>query len=125
MDKANDKFKMVYRYLGNTGLKVSLFSFGTMLTEYTEESEEKWLKCAKAAFDAGINYFDSAEMYGFGKGDSLLGRAIKENGWKREELVVAVKVFFGGYNGPNQLGLSRKRIIEATKKSLKRMELEY
>ena len=125
MDKADDKFKMIYRYLGNTGLKVSLFSFGTMLTEYTEDSESKWLTCAKAAFDAGINYFDSAEMYGHGKGDSLLGRAIKENGWKREELVVAVKIYYGGSRAPNQIGLSRKRIIEGTKKSLKRMDLDY
>ncbi|CAI2373345.1 unnamed protein product [Moneuplotes crassus] len=121
--ESSDKSKMVYRYLGNSGLKVSLLSFGTMLTEHTEETEKAWLECAKLAFDSGINYFDSAEVYGFGKGDELLGRAIKENEWRREDLVIAVKFFIG--SGPNRNGLSRKKIIEATRASLKRMDLDY
>ncbi|CAI2373146.1 unnamed protein product [Moneuplotes crassus] len=115
--------KMIYRYLGNSGIKVSLLSMGTMLVDYSTENEKTWLECAKYAKEAGVNYFDSAEMYGYGKGDELLGRAIKENEWRREDLVIAVKVFFG--NNVNAIGLSRKKIIEATKSSLKRMDLEY
>jgi voltage-dependent potassium channel beta subunit len=122
MDK-DDKFKMVYRYLGNTGMKVSLLSFGTMLVDYTPETEQAWIDCADHAFKAGINYFDSAEMYGAGKGDILLGRAIKELNWRREDLVVSVKMFGG--RTPNTNGLSRKKIIESCKKSLKSMDLEY
>lgn len=123
MEESKVNPRMIYRYLGNTGLKVSLLSFGTMLTEYTEESEASWIECAQAAVDAGVNYIDSAEMYGNGKGDELLGKAIKQQGWKREELVVAVKLFFG-YT-PNTVGLSRKKIIEGCKLSLKRMGLCY
>ena len=115
--------KMIYRYLGNSGLKVSLLSYGTMLAEYTPETEARWQECAKLAFESGINYFDSAEMYGMGKGDELLGRTIKENGWKREDLVISVKMFLGVT--PNTTGLSRKKIIESTKLALKRMGLDY
>ena len=123
MEKPEEKFTMVYRYLGNTGLKVSLISFGTMLVNYDEESEQTWIDCAKLAYEAGVNYFDSAEMYGMGKGDRLLGRAIKENGWKREDLVISVKMFFG--ITPTTMGLSRKKIIESTLNSLKNMGLDY
>lgn len=123
MDQPEEKFTMVYRYLGNTGLKVSLISFGTMLVDYNEETEQTWIDCAKLAFDAGVNYFDSAEIYGWGKGDRLLGRAIKENGWKREDLVISVKMFLG--SSPTTNGLSRKKIIESTLNSLKNMELDY
>eukprot|EP00344_Euplotes_crassus_P004296 CAMPEP_0196998346 /NCGR_PEP_ID=MMETSP1380-20130617/3762_1 /TAXON_ID=5936 /ORGANISM="Euplotes crassus, Strain CT5" /LENGTH=341 /DNA_ID=CAMNT_0042414893 /DNA_START=80 /DNA_END=1105 /DNA_ORIENTATION=+ len=95
-----------------------------MLAKYTEEDQENWLKCAKAAYDAGVNYFDSAEMYGGGKGDSLLGRAIKEFEWDRDRIVVSVKIMLGG-TGPNDGFMSRKHIIEGTKDSLKRMGLDY
>ena len=115
--------KMIYRYLGNTGLKVSLLSYGTMLSEYTEETEARWQECAKYAFENGINYFDSSDMYGAGKGDKMLGRTIKENGWEREDLVISVKTFFGF--SPNRGGLSRKKIIESVKASLKDMGLDY
>lgn len=121
--KGEDKFKMVYRYLGNTGMKVSLLSFGTMLVKYTDENVQNWLDCAKIAFDNGINYFDSAEMYGDGEGDKMLGRAIKEHGWRREDLVISVKMFGGPT--PNRKGLSRKKIIESCKLSLKNMDLDY
>ena len=115
---------MPYRYLGNSGLKVSVLSYGTMLMDYTEENNLKWIECAKALFKAGVNYFDSSEFYGFGQGDRNLGRAIKEFECERKDLVIAVKVFHGGF-GPNRRGLSRKHIIEATKRCLKNMDLEY
>lgn len=114
---------MVYRFLGNSGLKVSLLSFGSMLSEYTEESIAAWKECAKAAFEAGINYFDCAEAYGFGEGDKMFGSLLSETQWPREDIVVSVKHFRGVT--PNTQGLSRKRIIESTKLSLKRMGLAY
>ena len=115
---------MIYRYLGNTGLKVSILSFGTMLAKHTEKDESQWLECAKAAYDAGVNYFDSAEIYGRGQGDELLGKAIKDFGWNRDSLVISVKISNFG-KGPNDHFMSRKHIIEGTKASLKRMELDY
>lgn len=118
------KSTMTYRYLGNSGLKVSVLSFGTMLTNYFEEDNENWLECAKAAYNAGVNLFDTAEIYGMGDGDRLLGRAIKENGWKRDSLVISIKIMYGG-SGPNDSFMSRKHIIEGCKASLKRIGIEY
>lgn len=68
--------KMPYRYLGNSGLKVSVLSFGTMLMSYKEEDNQNWIECAKAAYKAGVNYFDSAEFYGFGQADRNLGNVV-------------------------------------------------
>ena len=116
--------KMPYRYLGNTGLKVSLLSFGTYNPEYSEEFNDRWIEIAKAAYNAGINYFDSAEFYGLGKGDKNLGRAIKEFGCDRKDLVIAVKIFRSGPT-VNEGGMSRKHIIEGCLRSLKNMGLEY
>lgn len=118
------KVSMTYRYLGNSGLKVSVLSLGTMLTNYYEEDNEGWLKSAKAAYEAGVNYFDSAEIYGMGDGDRLLGRAIKEFGWERKSLVIAVKLLYSG-PGPNDSFMSRKHIIEGCKASLERIGIEY
>lgn len=118
------KTDMPYRYLGNSGLKVSVLSFGTMLMKYDKEDNEKWIECAKAAYNAGINYFDSAEFYGLGQADRNLGKAIKEFGCERKDLVIAVKIYRGG-PGVNSSGMSRKHIIEGTLKSLKNMGLDY
>ena len=122
--EATEAPKMVYRYLGNSGLKVSVLSFGTMLMDYSEESNNKWIECAKAAFKAGVNYFDSAEFYGFGQADRNLGKAIKEFGCERKDIVVAVKIYRGGASA-NSYDMSRKHIIEGTLKSLKNMGLDY
>ena len=88
--ESTEQPKMAYRYLGNTGLKVSVLSFGTMLMSYTEEDNEKWIECAKAAYKAGVNYFDSAEFYGLGQADRNLGKAIKEFGCERKDLVLNI-----------------------------------
>ena len=83
---------MPYRYLGTTGLKVSILSYGTWLLDYSHKCNDSWVECAKALFKAGVNYFDSAEFYGFGAGDRMLGRAIKEIGCERKDLVISVKI---------------------------------
>lgn len=122
--EAKPSEKMAYRYLGNTGLKVSVLSFGTMLMDYSEENNNQWIECAKAAFEAGVNYFDSAEFYGMGQADRNLGKAIKEFGCERKDFIVAVKIYRGG-TGPNSYDMSRKHIIEGCLNSLKNMGLDY
>lgn len=86
--------------------------------------EEAALKCMSAARDAGVNFFDNAESYSHGNGEVVVGNVIKKLGWRREDIVVSSKVFWGG-EGPNGTGLSRKRIYEACRNSLKRLQLDY
>ncbi len=114
---------MVYRYLGNTGLRVSVLSLGNWLngnvgeTDLTDE-------IVKAAWDNGINFFDTAEIYGFGEAEKSFGRALKKLNVRREELVVSTKVFRSGF-GVNDTWNSRKHIVEGIENSLKRLQLDY
>ena len=118
------KSKMTYRYLGNSGLKVSVLAIGTMLTNYYKKDVEAWMECANAAYEAGVNYFDTAEIYGMGDGDKMLGESIKKYGWKRDNLVISVKIFSSS-PAPTHNFMSRKHIIEGTKESLKNLGLDY
>jgi voltage-dependent potassium channel beta subunit len=77
-----------------------------------------------AAYDAGVNFFDNAEVYSDGNAEIIMGNVIKRLRWQRESIVVSSKVFWGG-DGPNDNGLSRKHIFEACRNSLKRLQLEY
>ncbi len=115
---------MEYRHLGSSGLQVSALSFGSWVTFGTQIGEEVAHACMQAAFDAGVNFFDNAEVYAGGEAEVLMGRVIKKAGWKRSELVVSTKIFWGG-KGPNQRGLSRKHVIEGTEASLARLQLDY
>jgi voltage-dependent potassium channel beta subunit len=118
---------MQYRKLGRTGLKVSAISLGSWLTYAGHVPDENNLSCLKAAYEAGINFFDTAESYEDGKAEVLLGKAIKEFGWKRQNLVIATKLFFGeGGKGVNEIcSLSRKHIVEGMLHSLERLQLDY
>jgi voltage-dependent potassium channel beta subunit len=80
-----------------------------------------------AAYEAGVNFFDNAESYGGGKAEIVMGNVIKKAGWKRQELVVSTKIFWGNpfVKGPNGRGLSRKHILEAIDDSLDRLQLKY
>ena len=82
------------------------------------------MKCMSRAYDAGVNFFDNAEAYAHGNAEVVMGNVIKKLGWKRENLVVSSKVFWGG-DGPNDKGLSRKHVYEACRNSLKRLQLSY
>ncbi len=110
---------MKFRQLGRSGLKVSELAFGcgTVLTEGGQGQS-----LIRQAFDQGVNFFDTAEAYAQGQSEIILGQALK--GLRREDLVISSKLFGTG-NGANQSGLSRKHLIEGTKMSLKRMQLEY
>lgn len=117
---------MAYRYLGNTGMKVSVLSYGNWLTSDSNntDSQQLVIDCVKKCYDLGVNYFDTAEMYAFGAAETQIGVAIKQLNVPRKNLVISTKLIRVG-NGPNDIGLSRKRIIEGTKASLKRLQLDY
>ncbi|CAG8494436.1 5640_t:CDS:2 [Racocetra persica] len=114
---------MEYRYLGHSGLKISVLSLGGWVN-FGRISPDVTLKCMQVAFENGINYFDTAEVYDGGKSEIDMGNAIKNLGWKRSNFVISTKIFWGG-KGPNDRGLSRKHIIEGLNASLKRLELDY
>lgn len=115
---------MEYRYLGSSGLKVSALSFGAWVTFGNQMGVDDALACLKEAYDAGVNFFDNAEVYADGKAEEIMGQAFKKAGWKRTDLVVSTKLFWGG-KGPNDRGLSRKHIVEGTDAALKRLQLDY
>jgi len=115
---------MKYRYLGNSGLKVSELSFGSWVTFGSQVDIDKAVSLMKLAYDSGVNFFDNAEAYSDGQAEEIMGKAIKKAGWKQKDLVLSTKIFWGG-DGPNDIGLSRKHIIEGMDGSLKRMGLEY
>lgn len=115
---------MEYRYLGHSGLQVSALSLGAWVTYGGQVGEDLATDCMVAAYEAGVNFFDNAEAYSRGNAEVVMGNVIKKAGWKRNELVVSTKIFWGGRK-PNQTGLSRKHIIEGVQASLKRFQLEY
>ena len=115
---------MEYRRLGTSGLKVSALSFGSWVTFGEQVNEDTAAACMKAAREAGVNFFDTAEEYAQGKAESVMGSVLRKSGWKRSDLVISTKVFWGG-KGPNDTGLSRKHIFEGMEASLRRLQLDY
>jgi voltage-dependent potassium channel beta subunit len=122
-----DKAKsMSYRFLGKTGMKVSVMSFGNWVnnTKPTEEEMNATYECMKVCIEHGVNYFDTAEIYGFGIAEEAMGKAFKKLGVKRKDIVVSTKFFRVG-TGINDEMLSRKHLMEGIHASLKRLELDY
>ncbi len=115
---------MEYRFLGKSGLKVSALSLGAWVTYGGQVGEQVANECMTAAYEAGVNFFDNAEAYAHGNAEIVMGNVIKNAGWKRSDLVVSTKIFWGG-KGPNFTGLSRKHLMEGTHASLKRLQMEY
>lgn len=115
---------MQYRHLGSSGLQVSALSFGAWVTFGQQFGEDAAYDCMKAAYDAGVNFFDNAEAYAQGQAEIVMGNVIQRAGWKRTDLVVSTKIFWGG-SGPNDIGLSRKHVIEGTNAALARLQLDY
>ncbi|HKZ45017.1 MAG TPA: aldo/keto reductase [Anaerolineales bacterium] len=114
---------MHYRRLGRSGLKVSEISLGSWITFGSQVGTETSKKLIQAAYDAGINFFDCADVYAKGKAEIEMGKAIK--GLPREALVISSKVFWPTMPGPNGRGLSRKHITESINGSLKRLGVDY
>ncbi len=115
---------MEYRRLGSAGIKVSALSFGSWVTFGKQLDEDLAWNCMKAAFDAGVNFFDNAEVYADGESEVLMGKVIRRSGWRRSDLVVSTKLYWGG-PGPNHQGLSRKHIFDGLHASLRRLQLDY
>jgi voltage-dependent potassium channel beta subunit len=115
---------MQYRYLGRSGLQVSALSLGAWVTYGEQVGEAAAQACMEAAYEGGVNFFDNAEAYASGRAETIMGNVIKKEGWKRSDLVVSTKIFWGG-EGPNDVGLSRKHIIEGVEASLARLQLNY
>lgn len=116
-----DTSKMEYRYFGNSGLRLSVLGFGNSVNY---RNDKLTVESLKVALSHGINYFDTAEIYGLGSGETNLGKAMKELGITREKVVISTKVFKSG-SDPNDCFLSRKHIIEGVKNSLQRLQLKY
>src|SRR6266403_3094318 len=121
---------MEYVTLGSTGLKVSRLCLGTMT--YGSKKWREWVleedqsrPFIRQALEAGINFFDTADMYSLGKSEEILGRALKEFGPSRDRVVIATKVFNAMGDDPNQRGLSRKHIFHAIDDSLRRLGTDY
>ncbi len=121
---------MQYVRLGSTGLKVSRVCLGTM-TYGTSKwrdwvlDEEPSRLLLQQAVEAGINFFDTADMYSNGASEEVLGRALRDFGPDREQVVIATKVFYPLGEDPNQRGLSRKHIMHAIDNSLRRLGTDY
>jgi voltage-dependent potassium channel beta subunit len=115
---------MEYRFLGRSGLKVSALSFGSWVTFGEQVDTDLAYNQMKTAYDAGVNFFDNAEGYEGGASEEIMGKVIQKAGWKRSDLVLSTKIFWGG-GGPNDTGLSFKHIKEGTEASLKRMQTGY
>ncbi len=115
---------MLYRFLGASGIKLSALSFGAWVTFSDQIDETVATECMKAAYDAGVNFFDNAEVYAGGRAELMMGSILKKMGWKRSDLVLSTKIFWGG-SGPNDRGLSRKHILEGTDSALKRLQQDY
>jgi aryl-alcohol dehydrogenase (NADP+) len=121
---------MQYVRLGSTGLKVSRICLGTMT--YGSKKWREWVldeeesrPFIRRALEAGINFFDTADMYSVGVSEEVLGRALRDFGSSRDKVVVATKVFNPMGEDPNQRGLSRKHILHAIDDSLKRLGMDY
>lgn len=113
---------MQYNKLGKNGIRLSEIGFGSWITFAKQLGIAEIKEFMHIAFDNGINFFDNAEGYAHGEAETLMGKIIKD--FRREDLVISTKIFWGG-NGPNDTGLSRKHLIEGTRNSLKRLQLDY
>ena len=117
---------MNYRRLGRSGLKVSELSFGSWVTYGNQMNETLARECMAAAHDAGVNFFDNAEVYAKGRSESIMGDALRKLGWRRASYVVSTKFYWGLYEGPNEKNtLNRKYLMQAIDGSLSRLGLDY
>ena len=117
---------MHYRRLGRSGLKVSELSFGSWVTYGNQMHEGLARECMAAAHDAGVNFFDNAEVYAKGQAETIMGDALRKLGWRRASYIVSTKFFWGLYDGPNEKNtLNRKYLMQAIDGSLSRLGLDH
>jgi len=119
---------MEYRYLGKSGLQLSVLSFGSWVTFHKQIEDNTADELMGIAYDNGINFFDNAEVYALGESEKMMGRVLKQKKWDRTSYTLSSKVFFGWRgkeNKPNQSGLSRKHITEGCHEALQRLQVDY
>lgn len=114
---------MEYRYLGNSGLKVSAISYGNWITHGSQVEEQAAISCVKRSLELGITTFDTADVYAGTRAESVLGKALA--GTRREGIELFTKVYWPTGPGQNDRGLSRKHIMESINGSLKRLGTDY
>jgi len=114
---------MEYRHLGRTGMTVSALSYGNWITHGGQVEEDAARACVRAALDAGITTFDTADVYAIGAAEEVLGRALE--GVRRDSIEIFTKVYFPTGPNPNNRGLSRKHIIESLDSSLRRLQTDH
>ncbi|MES2890555.1 MAG: aldo/keto reductase [Bacteroidota bacterium] len=119
---------MEYRRMGNTGLQLSVLSFGSWISFSKQINDKAADELMGIAYDKGVNFFDNAEVYALGESEKMMGRILQKKGWDRSSFVLSSKAFFGWRgknNKPNQTGNSRKHLVEACNEALKRLQVEY
>ena len=119
---------MEYRYMGRTGLQLSVLSFGSWVSFHKQINDSIADELMGIAYDNGVNFFDNAEVYALGESEKMMGRVLQKKGWDRTSYTVSSKVFWGWRgkeNKPNQFGLSRKHITEACHEALQRLQTDY
>ncbi len=117
---------MNYRRLGTSGLKVSELSFGSWVTYGNQMGTDVAGECMAAAYDAGVNFFDNAEVYAKGESETIMGEVLRKRNWSRSSYIVSTKFFWGLRDGPNEKNtLNRKYLRQAIDGSLVRLKLDY
>ena len=119
---------MEYRKMGKTGLQLSTLSFGSWVTFHKQINDSIADELMGIAYDAGVNFFDNAEVYAAGESEKMMGRVLSNKKWDRTSIVLSSKAYFGWRgkaNKPNQTGLSRKHLTEACHEALKRLQTDY
>ena len=117
---------MRYRRLGRSGLQISELSLGSWITYGNQVDDRAAIETMSAARDAGVNFFDNAEVYAGGKAETLMGKALKHLGWEREDYIISTKFYWGIAKGPNRKNtLNRKYLHQAIEGSLQRLQLDY
>lgn len=114
---------MRYRRLGRAGVKLSEIGLGSWLTYGHGVDDRVTRDCIRRAFELGVNFFDTADVYARGKSEEACGQAFKD--FRRQDLVIATKCFFPMSDAPNDRGLSRKHVFESIHNSLRRLETDY
>jgi len=117
---------MKYRHLGRAGIQVSELSFGSWVTFHNQAGVESAVEMMAAAYDAGVNFFDNAEVYAGGKSEEVMGAALEKLNWRRSSYLVSTKIYWGLHDSPLERNtLNRKRLIEGIDGSLQRLQLDY
>ncbi|MCB9461093.1 MAG: aldo/keto reductase [Anaerolineaceae bacterium] len=118
---------MEYRRLGSSGLQVSVLSYGAWVSFSNQLGVDTAKEIMTTCYDAGMNFFDNAEVYAKGEAETIMGEVLKQTGWRRDSYLVSSKVFGGAIENPSpiQRGLSRKHIFDACHQAMDRLNVDY